>query len=215
MEIKFADTFTKSLKVLRRHNTWWYKTYDFFRSGIPRFIKNIIKYREALWNDRWWDHHFSLKFLEISLRDMADKTEKHGLEVDSSRLKKVAAMRRTADLIRNYSDDLYLEMAEAELGEINYKKPLFERDENNPDYYVMADNDTPEEKEHKRKVYDRTRELEESEWNELWTIIRGQDMDEFRTFYKKVKSGEGDDFEKENGEWENWFDGSGMRGWWD
>ena len=215
MEIKFADTFAQSLKVLKRHNTWWYKTYDFFRRGIPGFIKNIIKYREALWNDRWWDHHFSLKFLEISLRDMADKTEKHGLEVDSSRLKKVAAMRRAADLIRNYNEDLYLEMAEAELGEINYKKPLFEKDENNPDYYVMVDNDTPEEKEHKRKVYDRTRELEESEWNELWTIIRGQDMDEFRAFYKKVKSGEADDFQKENGEWENWFDGSGMRGWWD
>jgi len=215
MEIKFADTFAQSLKVLKRHNTWWYKTYDFFRRGIPGFIKNIIKYREALWNDRWWDHHFSLKFLEISLRDMADKTEKHGLEVDSSRLKKVAAMRRAADLIRNYNEDLYLEMAEAELGEINYKKPLFEKDENNPDYYVMVDNDTPEEKEHKRKVYDRTRELEEFEWNELWTIIRGQDMDEFRAFYKKVKSGEADDFQKENGEWENWFDGSGMRGWWD
>ena len=215
MEIKFANTFEKSLKKLIRQNTWWYKTYSLFRYDIPRFFKNTWKFRKALWNHYWFDHHGTLRFMEIGIRDMAEKIEKYGIEVDKPRLKKVAAMRRAADLIRNYNEDLYLDMAEAELGEINYKKPLFEKDENNPDYYLMVDNDTPDEKEHKSKVYARTREIEESEWNELWTIIKGQDMEEFRDFYKKVKSGEANDFEKEQGEWDNWFDGSGMKGWWD
>lgn len=215
MEIKFANTFEKSLKKLIRQNTWWYKTYSLFRYDIPRFFKNTWKFRKALWNHYWFDHHGTLRFMEIGIRDMAEKIEKYGIEVDKPRLKKVAAMRRAADLIRNYNEDLYLDMAEAELGEINYKKPLFEKDEKNPDYYLMVDNDTPDEKEHKSKVYARTREIEESEWNELWTIIKGQDMEEFRDFYKKVKSGEANDFEKEQGEWDNWFDGSGMKGWWD
>jgi hypothetical protein len=215
MEIKFADTFTKSLKRLARQNTWWYKTYSLFRYDFPRFFKNIWKFRKALWNHYWFDHHGTLRFMEIGIRDMADKTEKYGLEVDHSRLKKVSAMRRAADLIKNYNEDLYLDMAEAELGEISFNKPLFEQDEDNPDYYRMVDQDTPEESEHKKKVYARKREIEEQEWNELWTIIRGQDMDEFRAFYKKVKSGEADDFEKEQGEWDNWFDGTGMKGWWD
>ena len=215
MEIKFANTFEKSLKKLIRQNTWWYKTYSLFRYDIPRFFKNTWKFRKALWNHYWFDHHGTLRFMEIGIRDMAEKIEKYGIEVDKPRLKKVAAMRRAADLIRNYNEDLYLDMAEAELGEINYKKPLFEKDENNPDYYLMVDNDTPDAKEHKSKVYARTREIEESEWNELWTIIKGQDMEEFRDFYKKVKSGEANDFEKEQGEWDNWFDGSGMKGWWD
>ena len=215
MEIKFANTFEKSLKKLIRQNTWWYKTYSLFRYDIPRFFKNTWKFRKALWNHYWFDHHGTLRFMEIGIRDMAEKIEKYGIEVDKPRLKKVAAMRRAADLIRNYNEDLYLDMAEAELGEINYKKPLFEKDEKNPDYYLMVDNDTPDEKEHKSKVYARTREIEESEWNELWTIIKGQDIEEFRDFYKKVKSGEANDFEKEQGEWDNWFDGSGMKGWWD
>jgi hypothetical protein len=215
MEIKFANTFEKSLKKLIRQNTWWYKTYSLFRYDIPRFFKNTWKFRKALWNHYWFDHHGTLRFMEIGIRDMAEKIEKYGIEVDKPRLKKVAAMRRAADLIRNYNEDLYLDMAEAELGEINYKKPLFEKDEKNPDYYLMVDNDTPDEKEHKSKVYARTREIEESEWNELWAIIKGQDMEEFRDFYKKVKSGEANDFEKEQGEWDNWFDGSGMKGWWD
>lgn len=215
MEIKFANTFEKSLKKLIRQNTWWYKTYPLFRYDIPRFFKNTWKFRKALWNHYWFDHHGTLMFMEIGIRDTAEKIEKYGIEVDKPRLKKVAAMIRAADLIRNYNEDLYLDMAEAELGEINYKKPLFEKDEKNPDYYLMVDNDTPDEKEHKSKVYARTREIEESEWNELWTIIKGQDIEEFRDFYKKVKSGEANDFEKEQGEWDNWFDGSGMKGWWD
>jgi hypothetical protein len=215
MEIKFADSFEQSLKRLIRQNTWWYKTYSLFRYDIPRFLKNTWKFRKALWNHYWFDHHGTLRFMEISLRDMAEKIEKYGLEVDHSRLKKVSAMRRAADLIKNYNEDLYLDMAESELGEITYRKPLFEKDPNNPDYYTMVDQDTQEESEHKEKVYARTREIEEQEWNELWTIIRGQDMDQFRAFYKKVKVGEADDFEKEQGEWDNWFDGTGMKGWWD
>jgi hypothetical protein len=215
MEIKFADSFEQSLKRLIRQNTWWYKTYSLFRYDIPRFLKNTWKFRKALWNHYWFDHHGTLRFMEIALRDMADKMEKYGLEVDHSRLKKVSAMRRAADLIKNYNEDLYLDMAESELGEITYRKPLFEKDPDNPDYYTMVDQDTQEESEHKKKVYARTREIEEQEWNELWTIIRGQDMDQFRAFYKKVKMGEADDFEKEQGEWDNWFDGTGMKGWWD
>jgi hypothetical protein len=50
MEIKFADSFGKSIKTLIRHITWWYKTYDLFCSDIPRFIRNIWKFRKGLWN---------------------------------------------------------------------------------------------------------------------------------------------------------------------
>ncbi len=201
MEIKFANSFTDSIKTLVRHNTWWYKTYDTIRYDIPRFIKNVWLFRKSLWNTYWWDHHGPLMHLQISLDRMADRLETHGLEVDESRLKKVAKIRRAAQLIKNYNEDLYIEMAEAELGELVLHDWEFEPAPDHPDCYQMVDKDTPEEKEHNRKVFDRSREIGEAEWAELWEILKGQD-------YGKFENSEG-------ASWDSQFDGSGLRGWWD
>ena len=159
MEIKFADSFFKSLEKMRMHNTWWYKTYELFRRGIPRFVRNIWTFRKALWNYYWWDYSHALFFLQTALEDSYPKLEKHGHEADSSRLKKVAKMKRAAILLAGVRTDRYIDMAEAELGELRDK--LFEES-------------TPEEREHDRKVFLRADEIEKAEWQELWYIMRGQ-----------------------------------------
>ena len=207
MKIQFADTFTDSLKTLIRHNTWWYKTYSLFRYDLPRFFNNIWKFRKGLWNHYWFDHHGTLRFLEIGLTDMADRIEKDGMEVDSSRLKKVAKMRRAVELIKNYNEDNYIEMAEKELGEIVLHEWEFEDVEGKPGYSRLVDKDTEEEKDHNHKVFERAREIEESEWNELFTILKGRPSPEFQMFLDKS--------ENKESAWDNWFDGSDMRGWWD
>lgn len=207
MKVEFADSFSKSIKRLIRHNTWWYKTYSLFRYDLPRFFKNIWKFRKGLWNHYWFDHHGTLRFLEIGLTDMADRIEKDGMEVDSSRLKKVAKMRRAVELIKNYNEDNYIEMAEKELGEIVLHEWEFEDVEDKPGYSRLVDNDTEEEKEHNRKVFERAHEIEESEWNELFTILKGRPSPEFQMFLDKS--------ENKESAWDNWFDGSDMRGWWD
>lgn len=207
MKVEFADSFSKSIKRLIRHNTWWYKTYSLFRYDLPRFFKNIWKFRKGLWNHYWFDHHGTLRFLEIGLTDMADRIEKDGMEVDSSRLKKVAKMRRAVELIKNYNEDNYIEMAEKELGEIVLHEWEFEDVEGKPGYSRLVDNDTEEEKEHNRKVFERAHEIEENEWNELFTILKGRPSPEFQMFLDKS--------ENKESAWDNWFDGSGMRGWWD
>ena len=199
MEIKFADTFTESLKIMMRHETWWYKTYSLFRYDLPRFFKNICIFRKSLWNTYWWDHHGPLIHLEIALTQMADNLEEHGLEVDESRLKKVAKMRRAAELIRNYNQDLYIDMAEAELGEIIHHPWEFEDSPDHPNCVQLVDKETSAEKEHNRKVFARAREIGEEQWAELWSILKGQDHSTF-------------DFEKD---WTSQFDGSDLRGWWD
>ena len=120
-------------------------------------------------------------------------------------------MRRAAELIQHYNEDTYLDMAEAELG------PLFSRGFDINDFvetgetmdnpfggkneklYTFVDRLPKEQKEHNDKVYSRAREIEESEWNELIDILRGQD---YTKFDKNV------DFHKQ-------FDGSGIKGWWD
>jgi hypothetical protein len=142
---------------------------------------------------------------------MADNLETKGLEVDGPRLKKVAKIRRAVELISNYNDDNYIEMAEAELGEIVHHEWEFEDVPDKPGYSRLIDKDTEEEKVHNRKVYDRSTEIANSEWNELWTIIRGQDYEEYSAIYKSLNEEE----KKEEDHHNKWFDGTGMRGWWD
>ena len=142
MKIQFADTFTDSLRTLIRHNTWWYKTYELFRYDLPRFFKNVWTFRKALWNHYWFDHHGTLQFLEIGLTNISDTVEKYGNEIDESRLKKVAAMRRAVELIRNYNQDNYIEMAEKELGELVLHEWEFEDIEDKPRYSRLVDKDT-------------------------------------------------------------------------
>ena len=199
MDIKFADTFDDSIKRLIRHNTWWYKTYELFRYDLPRFFKNIWRFRKPLWNHYWFDHHSSLTFLEVSLTHISDNVEKRGNEVDGPRLKKVAAMRRVVELIKNYNKDNYIDMAEKELGELILHDWEFEYVPDKPGFSQLVDNDTDEERVHNRKVFDRAREIEKQEWDELFVILKGQDYTKF----------------DEDIDWYEQFDGSGIKGWWD
>ncbi len=118
MKVGFADSFWDSLQRMARHQTWWYKTYELFRYDLPRFFKNVWTFRKALWSHYWFDHHGTLKFLEIGLTNISDTVEKYGNEVDGPRLKKVAAMRRAIELIKNYNQDNYIQMAEKEFSEL-------------------------------------------------------------------------------------------------
>jgi hypothetical protein len=208
MKVGFADSFGDSLKRMMRHQTWWYKTYELFRYDLPRFFKNVWMFRKALWKHYWFDHHGTLMFLETGLTHISDTVEKYGNEVDESRLKKVAAMRRAIELIKNYNEDKYIEMAEKELGEIKLHDWEFEETgdtmdnpmgEKNEKLYRLVDKDTPEEKEHNRKVFDRAHEIESQEWDELFKILKGQD---YTKFDKEI-------------DWYKQFDGSGIKGWWD
>jgi hypothetical protein len=199
MEVNFADSFEDSLKTMISHNTWWYKTYNLFRRGIPNFVKNVWRFRKPLWNHNWWDNHASLEFLQVSLTHMADNIEKYGNEIDGPRLKKVEKMRSASQLIQNYINDSYSEMAESELGELILHDWEFEDIPDKPGFSRLVDKETPEEKEHNTKVFKRAHEIESQEWNELFEILKGQDVNKFDKDY----------------DWEKQFDGSGLKYWWD
>jgi hypothetical protein len=199
MEIKFADSFGDSLKTMIRHNTWWYKTYDLFRYDLPRFFKNIWRFRKPLWNHYWFDYNGSLEFMETSYTNMVGNIEKHGNEIDKTRLKKVQAMRRAIEILKNCRKDNYLAMAEKELGDLIFNDWEFEDVPDKPGFSQLVDNDTDEERIHNRKIFDRSNEIQEKEWSELFVILKGQD---YTKFDKEI-------------DWDEQFDGSGLRGWWD
>ena len=211
MEIKFADSFSKSLKRLMWHESRVYKFYDFFRRDIGRFVKNVWRFRKALAKHYWWDHHGTLMFLETGLTHMSDNLAVRGNEVDGPRMKKVAAMRRAVQLIKNYNESTYIEMAEAELGPIYHHNWEFEEVPDKPGFSRLVDKDSPKEKKHNRKVFNRSREIEEQEWKELWDILKGQNHAEFKKIVKRATE------EEKNSRdlWNEWYNGTGLNGWWD
>lgn len=198
MNITFADSFWKSLKTLSRHQTWWYKTYDFFRRGIPNFVKNVWFFRKELWNFRGWDYSYNLQLFARSLESTSDLLENYGNEVEKTRNKKVAKIKRAIYLLHRIRTEEYILEAEKELGELK-----------NTDFFSRED--TNEEREHNRKVFDRATELENMEYEELWQILKGQDKKEFDEIYKNLSDEEKKNFDH----WENWYDGSGIKNWWD
>jgi len=200
MKIVFSDSFWKSLKVIARHQTWWYKTYEVFRYKLPAFFRNLYYFRQELWEFRGWDYSFNLSLFARSLEKTAEVLEKHGNEVEISKNKKVEKIKKVIELINNSREDQYIYRAEEELGEI--------RGEN---WFLGDDELNPEDMEHNRKVYARAREIEEAEWSEIWDILRGQNIDEYRTLMGKLPPEEKGKMDV----WNDWYDGSGIRNWWD
>lgn len=212
MEIKFANSFDKSLKRLIWQEGKIYKTYSFFRHSIPLFITNIWRFRKVLYNYHWWDYRYTLDMFYTSLTIMEKNTRLHGNEVEESRNKKVAKMQRALELLKNKIDDNYIERAEDVIGKLPNRDWEFEDVGNGCSQLV--DNDTPEEKELAKKVYDYSTKLETEEWNELWNIFKGQDNN-----YDKYLEEHRSEFTQEqidNGDvWTAYQTGDDMRTWWD
>ena len=189
---------TTNESILERvKDFFWYdlnllRVWDVFRIGIPTFFKNIWRFRKELYRHQWWDYNYTLQMLYRSLSIMVVKLEKDGYEVESSRLKKVEKIYRVLELLKHKLDDDYVDRAEKVLGEINWKPIEFKLLNDSEELYEMVNNDTPTEKEHIKKVFEYSKELENKEWIEIWEILKGK---EFTTMEE--------------------YDGTDMRAWWD
>ena len=196
-----APTFFDSVERMINRQKWYWKTWDFLRHDMPRFFRNLWLFRKDLYNYRWYGgQHAVLPFMKTALMNMADMIDERGLEVEQSKDKKVAKMYRAAFLMERFIEDDFTELAEQELGKLIIHGFEFEPVPDKPGYSRLVDKETPEEKEHNNKVFERAREIEYQMWVELWTILQGQN-------YTHLS--------KENQSWDEWFDGSGLNSWWD
>ena len=213
MKVKITDTFTKSLKRLIWQEGIIYKSYSLFRYDIPRFIANMWRFRKVLWNHEWYDYTFTLKALHTCVSIMENKFRNNGYEIRETREKKVEKMQRALELMKNKLDDNYMERAEEVLGKLPHRDLEFE--DSGDGTHTLIDNDTEEEKAQWRKVYDYANQLEESEWNELWNIFKGQKEPSYDEWIK-IHSNE---FTQEEIDdltaWNIFQSGDDMRSWWD
>jgi hypothetical protein len=208
MKVAFHNEFFKSLRRLARHQTWWYKTYELFRYDIWRFLRNVKKFRKELWAFYPWDYQYNLKLFKRSLV-LTLKTIERGNEIEQTRNKKVAKIKRAIEILDNVNEDDYVDIAEKRLGKQiimdDFMKRL-EKIEGKEAYELL---DEPEEiRKHNAEIYDLARKIEEEEWRELWDIFKGQNYEDF-------KPSDREDWTKTDDEYREWFDGSGMKSWWD
>jgi hypothetical protein len=142
-----------------------------------------------------------LPWVKTAVDDMAWRIEKYGHEVDESRLKKVAKMRRLSYLIDVCVKDEFIEEAEKELG-FKYVYYPFEFEEvlGNDKLYELKQNETPEDKANNSKLLNRSHEIQKEYWEEICAIIKGPD-------YEAMRASEED--------WDKLYDGSDLRAWWD
>jgi len=178
------------------------------RYNIPNFFKNLWMFRKVLYNYRWYAGHSAiLPFLETALTDMSNKMYVYGHEEEVSRLKKIAKMRRAVEITQRFNQYNFIDLAELELGSLHEFDYSFKSSKDHPGCFEFVDNMGEVESAHNSKVYARSQEIEAEMWIELWEIIKGQDVSE----YKKIL----DSKKKDPNSWNKWFDGSGLRGWWD
>ena len=202
MRIKYADTFFESFKRMVNRERWHWKLWDLFRYDIPRFFRNFWLLRKNLWNHTWYNGDSSvLPWVKTAVDDMAWRIEKYGHEVDESRLKKVAKMRRLSYLIDVCVKDEFIDEAEKELG-FKYVYYPFEFEEvlGNDKAYTLKQNETPEDKENNSKLLNRSHEIQKEYWEEICAIIKGPDYDAMRA---------------SDEDWDKLYDGSDLRAWWD
>ena len=208
MKVEFKQTFFESVEKVIWYDSKLFKIWDTITRGIPRFITNVYKFRKELYDHAWWDYRYTLEMLHRSLVIMESKMH-DGMEIRETRDKKVQKMQRAIQLLKSKIDDDYVDRAQLELGNIAWRPFEFEKTEDGN--YTMIDNDTPAEKKHMSKVFAYARKIEEAEWKELWQIFEGQDYKDYRKITKKLTPKEMQDMNV----WNDWFDGSDMRGWWD
>lgn len=211
MKINITNTFTKSLNKFIMMETWWYKTYSFFRWDLWKFLSNVWKFRKELYEHSWWDYHFTLHMLRRSVSIM-EKGMHRGLEVRVSRDKKIQKMQRLLELLDNKIEDKYIEIAETELGYELVTYPLEFEDIGNG-LSRLLDTESDEEKAANRLIFDKSKEIEEREWNEIWEILKGQPISEYIDIVKEKKLN--NTYNNQTDYYNDWFDGTGLRGWWD
>ena len=165
-----------------------WKLYD-----IRQGIKNIAYFWRTIWKFRPYDYGHQLHLWQASLRPLRDAIA-NGNEDDATRMKKVAKIQRCIDLLDRMMEDDYIGLAEQELG-ITIE---------------ILDIATEQRMNKYRRIFELANKLEQSDWKEFFNILQGQSYAEFEMLRDKSNSKK-TDYEL----YEKWFDGSGMKGWWD
>jgi hypothetical protein len=172
--------------------------------SLVKFIRNFWNFRKEIYRYEPWDYRFQLSMFRRSIDLESQYIEKYGIEVDEHRLKKVSKMKRVVEIMKWHENDSFIELAEIHLNKEVVSKWNFEKINDttfnpisNKDLYELVQEISEEESKINNEIYALADKIEKDSWNELFEILKGKE------------------YKKEDGDWDMWFDGSGLKGWWD
>jgi hypothetical protein len=209
MNMKNAKKILKFI-MPRPYGRLW-RAWNRVRYDLPNFLRNVWIYRAELTHTYDWDGTGTLEFTKAHLERVANYLEKRGNEVEESRLKKVKMIRRAVELIDLHLEERFIDWAEAEMDERLIDSQIYFQKIEGSNLSEMKDHLTDEGRAHNGRIYERANEIAKETWQELFEILRGQDT----RIYSILRELEDGDHRKQSEIWEAWFDGSGLKHWWD
>lgn len=145
-----------------------YDKIETFYYNIKWTIVNFYKYSKIVSNQRPWDYQYILEMMKFQLQQLCDNIEKNGIEIDETRLPKIAKMKRVIEILNSQIEDDYADrcgyIAEANKIYIDEETGVLKW-ELQPGYENYNEN----------KVFDDANILRNKEWDELFEILK-QDM---------------------------------------
>jgi hypothetical protein len=167
MEIKLTDTFFKSFKkFVNSFNPWRFAYWQHKWHDLQNAVWALRKYFKIVTKMVPWDYSSVLKMMKFQINILADNIEKHGMEVDETRLPKVEKMRRFIELADNKLEDNYAERCGFDH---DYE---FEKCKDNEYLRELKTTETAEQKKKNTKALKEGRKLEEKEWNEMFELLK-------------------------------------------
>ncbi len=179
------------------------KIWDFFRWDLPRFFKNIWRFRKELTHFGGWDWHHTLSILKKSLQIQERSMSKNSNEVSETLNLKLYYMRRSIYLIDCILEEKFREMAETKLGtKTIFKEFKFETTEGSDSKMLVWEDETDEEREINEKIFYEAAKIEKEVWSELFDILKGDvyPIDIYTKFNDKS--------------YEEFTNGRGLNTWW-
>jgi hypothetical protein len=142
------------------------RLYDILKSfyyDIRYMIFNQFKYFKIVSKMREWDYEYILQMMKFQLEILCDCIEKYGNEINESRIPKIEKMKYAIELLNNLIEQNQLERCGYIADAVELKR------ENNRLKFVK----NPKYSDYNEKeVFNKSLELEEKEWNELFNILK-------------------------------------------
>jgi hypothetical protein len=174
------------------------KIWDFFRWDLPRFFRNVWKFRKELTQFGGWDWHHTLSMTKKCLVIQEDSMSKNSNEVPETLNLKLYYIRRSIYLIDSILEDKFTEMAEERLGlKTIFKDFVLEDVEGSDSKRIVWEEESEEEREINKKIFFESSKIEKEVWSELFDILKGDiyPIDIYTKFkdepYEKIHNGKG------------------------
>jgi hypothetical protein len=140
----------------------------FIRWDIPRFFKNVWRFRKELTRFAGWDWYYSLSMLRKSLMIQEESMRKDSNEYEPTLKLKLYYMRRSIYLMDCILGDNFHDMAEERLGyKTAFKEFKLESIEGSTSKRLVWADETDEEREKNNNIFMESSKIEKETWKRL------------------------------------------------